>query len=592
MENNESKELNNDNVSQNINENLTRYSTINNNTVDTVDNTEKIIEDTNKEITVYEGEKEVRHNRREKNNTTNKNKHIIIIAIIALVITVISIFVMYMLSIKFETKLFNNVYILNENVSGYSTDKLEKYLIEKNKTISQINLELYHNNKKVFTVYPSNIELEIDINKTLKNAFSYGRSSNDFMNTITIIKNINKNININTEYKYNKEKLEEIIKNIDLSLEDRCINDTYTIDDKNNNLILIKGSIGNSINYDEVSNKILECIASSNTRYGIDVIEKSPEVLDIDKIYGETNKDSVNAYINEEKKVVKEINGYKLDKQKIQESLNDLKGKSAKEEIIIPLEVILAQISTKDLNYSEFNDKIEGATTYFNSADKNRSKNIETGLKYINDKVVLPGEIFSFNDTVGEITRAKGYLEGITFSGGKMVKGIGGGICQVSSTLYNAVLKSNLEVVTRYAHSLPVGYVLPSLDATIYIGMQDFKFKNTREYPIKIIASYNRAGSLNISIYGVKEDVEYDIKLESIKLQTIYAKTKYIYDNNLQKGQEQIVYKGSNGIISESYIVKYLNGKVVSKQLLSRDTYGAQDKVIKVGTKENKVNIY
>ena len=522
-----------------------------------------------------------------------KRNNILIIIFISILITIITVITIYIIAIKFETNIFKNVYVLNKNVEGYSPKQLEELLLEKNKEIEDINLEIYQGSKKIYTVYSSNIDLEIDIDKTLKNAFTYGRNSNVFENALTVIKNMNNVININIEYSYDDKKLNELIKNIDLTLDDRYVNDTYTIDSINNNLILVKGTIGSTIDYDKTKNKLIEVIVTGDNKYELELIKKQPATIDLNELYEKTNINPVNAYVDESlKKVVKEINGHKLEKSKIEELLKNLKEKNSKEEIVVPLEIIKADIQSKDLNYSNFNDKLQGVTTYFNSSDKNRSNNIAVGAKYINEVVVAPGEIFSFNKTVGEITRAKGYLDATTFSGGKVVKGIGGGICQVSSTLYNVALKSNLEIVTRYAHSLPVGYVLPSLDATIYVGVQDLKFKNTREYPIKIIASYNRAGSLNISIYGVKEDTEYDITLQSKTIKTIYPKTKYVYDNTLEKGKEVVTFNGSNGVISESYIVKSLNGKVISTELLSRDTYGAQDKIIKVGTKSNEVNIY
>lgn len=153
--------------------------------------------------------------------------------------------------------------------------------------------------------------------------------------------------------------------------------------------------------------------------------------------------------------------------------------------------------------------------------------------------------------------------------------------------MYNAVLESNLEIVTRYAHGLPVGYVLPSRDATIYVGVQDFEFKNTRDYPIKIIASYNAAGSLNISIFGTKEEVEYDIEIESIVVEVLEYDTVYIYDDTLEKGTETVTTSGANGKISEAYIIKSLNGEIVEKELISEDTYSAIDEVVSIGTMED-----
>ena len=534
------------------------------------------------------GQNEENHHRRKEFQEKNKSKITAIIILIGVIITIIIISCIYVLVIKFESNIFKNVYILNENVSGFSSKQLEKLLIDKNKLMTKNMLDVYENGKKIYTIYPSNIELEIDIGKTLKNAFSYGRNSNDILNAITVVKNINNVINVNVEYKYNESKFNELLKNLDLTVEGRYIDDSYTIDTLNNSLILIKGKKGNSIDYETVKKSIIKNISIQNNKYDLDIIQKNPNEIIYEKIYKDSNKEPKNAYVNEEeKKVVKEQNGYKLDDNVLKKAINDLKNKSANEEIIIKLETVEAEIKTTNLNYSHFNDKIEGITTYFNSAEKNRSNNIEVGVKYINEVIIQPGEIFSFNNTVGEITKAKGYLLATTFSGGKAVSGIGGGICQVSSTLYNAVLKSNLEIVTRYAHSLPVGYVLPSLDATIYVGVQDFKFRNNREFPIKIIATYNPAGSLNISIYGVKEEIEYTVELESKVIEVIYAKTKYVYDNTIEKGKEIIVSKGSNGKKSEAYIIRSLNGKVVSKELLSKDVYGAQDKIIKIGTKEN-----
>ena len=140
----------------------------------------------------------------------------------------------------------------------------------------------------------------------------------------------------------------------------------------------------------------------------------------------------------------------------------------------------------------------------------------------------------------------------------------------------------------RYQHGLPVGYVPPSRDATVYSPSLDFKFKNTRKYPVKIVTSFSYDGSLNISLYGTKEEEEYEVILSSTYLKTINYTTRYIYDESLPEGESIVVSKGVNGYQSEGYITKKLNGKVVSSSLLSRDTYNAQQEVIKIGTKKSE----
>lgn len=202
----------------------------------------------------------------------------------------------------------------------------------------------------------------------------------------------------------------------------------------------------------------------------------------------------------------------------------------------------------------------------------------------MNGKVLLVGETFSYNQTLGPRTAAAGYRNGKIYSGGKVVDGIGGGICQISSTLYNAVLLANLEIVERRNHQFVTSYVGAGRDATVVYGAIDFKFKNTRKYPIKIQASAKN-GIATVSIYGIKEENEYDFKFSTKTVATIPYSTQYVEDNTLNVGTEVVEQKGANGIKTQTYITKMLNGKVISTKLLSSDTYNAMVRIVKKGTK-------
>lgn len=140
--------------------------------------------------------------------------------------------------------------------------------------------------------------------------------------------------------------------------------------------------------------------------------------------------------------------------------------------------------------------------TSFNPGEKNRTINLKLAAAAINGQVIQPGKTFSFNKTVGPRTKERGYLEATIFVGGKKEQGLGGGICQVSSTLYNAVLQSKLKVVERHTHSLPVTYVPTGKDATVSYGYLDFRFQNNRNYPVKIQAVVNK-NTLNIAFVSV-----------------------------------------------------------------------------------------
>ncbi|EHL08831.1 VanW-like protein [Desulfitobacterium hafniense DP7] len=139
-------------------------------------------------------------------------------------------------------------------------------------------------------------------------------------------------------------------------------------------------------------------------------------------------------------------------------------------------------------------------STHFNVNEVNRTENIRLAAEAIDGARLAPGEIFSFNETVGERTMAAGYKEAVVIEGNRFIPGIGGGICQVSSTLFNAANQAHLEIVERHHHSLPVGYVPPGQDATVFYAVLDFKFKNNTKEPL-VLRTWVEGGTLTIKIY-------------------------------------------------------------------------------------------
>ena len=196
----------------------------------------------------------------------------------------------------------------------------------------------------------------------------------------------------------------------------------------------------------------------------------------------------------------------------------------------------------------------------------------------------MPGETFSYNKALGPRTAAAGYRNGKIYSGGEVVDGIGGGICQISSTLYNSVLLANLGIVERRNHQFVTSYLPAGRDATVVYGAIDFKFKNTRNYPIRIVASAKN-GIATVSIYGIKEENEYTFSFSTRTVASIPYSTKYEENPNLPIGTENVKQKGANGIKTETYITKMLNGKIISTTLLSKDTYDAMSRIVIRGTK-------
>jgi len=526
----------------------------------------------------------------------NKRIKIIIISLIILIVNLIILFGIICALNRLNSNVYKNVYIFDEDISNFSSEQVVKLIEEKSNKIKEtFNIDLYQGDKDIYEINADDIDFNIDVEKTSDAVMSFGRKDNFIVDNIKILSALIFKNKITPEYTYADEKVDGIIKNIDLTLEDRYIDDEYTLDEVKNLLTITKGKSGNSIDYAKLKYDILSIVKEfKSTNYNISIKLKSPTNINSEEVYNNVKRGPEDAYIDTASnppKFINEKNGYDFELEKLNQILSDEKNKIEGTSIEFPLTVIVPKIKLSDITYTLYNDKLSGYTTYFDSSQKTRANNLEIALRYLNGTIVMPGKTFSYYNKIGETTYAKGYQDAATFKAGTVVYEVGGGICQTSSTLYNVVLIANLEILERHQHGLPVGYVPPSRDATVYGNVLDFKFKNTRNYPVKIVTTYSQTGNMNISIYGTKEKQEYDVTLSSKVLNYIPFTTKYTYDQFVDTGVTSVIAKGVNGYVSEGYITKKLKGAVVSSSLLSKDVYKAQQQSIKIGTKVSAINV-
>ena len=219
------------------------------------------------------------------------------------------------------------------------------------------------------------------------------------------------------------------------------------------------------------------------------------------------------------------------------------------------------------------------------TSNSDRNRNIQLAAAEFNGMRVEPGETVSFNKTTGERTESKGYRPAGAYSGGFLVQEPGGGVCQVSTTLYNAVVKADLEVLERSPHSRVSDYVPIGLDAAVNWPSQDFKFKNTSDYPIFIVAEFADQ-KLTFKIYGKQLDDGVYIKLESEKTETIVAPegVEEKPDSSLPVGQTRDE-KARDGSKAVSYKVYYdKNDNEIKREVLARSSYPASIAIHRVGT--------
>ena len=281
----------------------------------------------------------------------------------------------------------------------------------------------------------------------------------------------------------NEERIKDEIENIQTNIPGTIIEPDYYVE--NDKLIITPGQEGIKISVDNLINRIKNTLktASSNQQYiEIPMDKVWPDKIDIEKVHDEIYKEVQDAYLTENPITIHpEVEGIDFD---IEEAKKILENDS--EQYEIPLKITKPNVTMEQIGAEAFPNKISFYSTRYDGGDVNRSTNLELACEKINDVIVLPGETFSYNNTLGERSKAAGYKTAKVYENGEVVDGIGGGIRQISSTLYNAVLKANLEIVERRNHQFITSYVEEGRDATVAYGVTDFKFKNSRKYAIKI----------------------------------------------------------------------------------------------------------
>lgn len=512
---------------------------------------------------------------------SNKNKKIIIFMILLFAVLLISV-IFALININNE-KILKNVRIMGIDVGDLSIKDAEERLDEIiNKKFSE-DIILKEGEYET-SLNVTQINAEFDMEKAVKQAYNIGRDGNIFTNNYSILWTTLFGKEVECELKYNEKSLDKKIEDICAKLPGAVIENSYYIEDEE--LIIVKGKEGITIKKDELKNAIIQEIKDIQNKYKVIDIptEKvEPGEIDIEKIRNEVYREPKDAYISKNPTTVHtHVNGvdFAISMEETEKLL-----KEDKKEYVIPLKITVPKVKIEDLGEEAFPDKLASFTTRYDPSNKNRANNIAISSEKIDGTVIMPGEVFSYNQVVGERTIAEGYKEASAYAGGKVVQDVGGGICQTSSTLYNAALLANLEIVDRSNHQFLTSYVSAGKDATVSWGGVDFQFKNNRTYPIMIEAS-GKNGVCTMSICGIKEETEYQVSIQSVIKSYIPYITQYEEDPTLDEGKEIVEQAGYTGCTSEAYKILKLNGEIVSKTLLSKDTYDPMPRIIRKGTKK------
>lgn len=347
-------------------------------------------------------------------------------------------------------------------------------------------------------------------------------------------------------------------------------------------LLLDLGTPGRGVDIRQIYNEVLD--SYSLNRFLVTVTDdgeqKVPEEFDLEELYELYASEPQDAEMDEETfEVTPEVYGYEFDLLQAEELLADAEYGDVVE---IPFRLLAPEKQKEELEKLLFRDVL-GSYETAATADVNRNTNLTLACKAINDLVLNPGDTFDYNKVVGERTAAKGYKEAGAYVNGESVATLGGGVCQVSSTMYYCALMADLEIVTRQAHSYVSSYMPIGLDATVSWGGPEFRFRNNTKYPIRIEAEFSD-GYVRIKLLGTDEK-DYYVKMESKVLsQTNYNTVTQTMAKDNPKGYTdgQVIQTPYTGYTVKTYKLKYdkKTDAPLSNKEEATSIYKSRDKIV------------
>lgn len=505
----------------------------------------------------------------------NKKRNITII-IVALCAIVLACVCFFAFNISFDKNIAaKGVCVGDIELSGKTRDEVRESLavLEDSFLTSEVELGIDGRNE-IKNVKAEDIGLEFDLDGTVEKVFPEKRP---FSFLIGIGKK-----DVGYAFKYDAIALTRIADEFTADVGGNLKEHEISIDD---GYVTVKaGAPGLGISAKDVEKAIINNFKPyEKSKAKVKMRETEPEPMTVEYLYELTKREKKDArfiYENGAIEISDEVDGAELDREDAENKLNGFGVGS--EDVKIKLIVTPAEVKKEGLQGKLFADVLGKYTTYYNAGNVNRSINVELAAKNINGKVLLPGEEFSYNETVGPRTAERGFKSASVYVGSKVESGMGGGICQTCSTLYPAVLYADLEVVERRNHSLEVNYVPLGMDATVAWGAIDFRFKNSTNYPIKIQSSYGK-GVVTVSILGTKEDKNKKVEVVTETVSYIPFTEIEMEKADLAPGEKTVYSNGFNGSTVNTYKVYYENNVEVSRKFIGKSVYKMAQKVWHVG---------
>lgn len=506
---------------------------------------------------------------------------IVLTAVFAALVTLVTAFS------KIDTA-YKKIYI-NDLCAGSMSVSDIKDALEKTYSSENTNVPFTYNNTD-FEVNGKDFDLTYDFDKTSEKAYLAGRSKNMFLRGINAVKYSLFKKEIPLEIAFDENKLYYILKEKATDVQNPVTDVSAELED--GKLVIVNGRKGNGVDIDKIKKEVEKAVSTNSLKERIEVKiteikPKNPTAKELYEKFHKEPKDVEFSKTDGQVHFAEHVTGVDFDVNAAQKILDENKNNTEPYEI--PVEITEPEKTTQWFIDNKLSDSLGSFSTVYNAGNYERSHNVALAAQKINDLVLMPGEQFSFNGIVGQRSAQTGFKTAKVYQGGEIVDGIGGGICQVSTTLYNAVLYADLKIDYRTNHSMPVSYVPSGRDATVSYGSIDFKFSNNQGYPIKLKCSASN-GKLTCSVYGIKlENKKVEITTRTVS--TTPFTVKEVEDDTLPEGKRKIKQAGSGGSIVDTFKTVYINGESRGTNKISRSNYSAITQIELVGTKKDETKI-
>ncbi len=434
----------------------------------------------------------------------------------------------------------------------------------------------------------SDVGTRYDARQTAEDAYLYGRTGGLFSRVSAVWTALTGGADVNPAIAVDQQLLDAKIQQLASELSSEIAEPAYTLE--NDVLTLDRGQTGISIDTDEFSSFIRGRILSGDLSPAVyEPTVEDPDQFDLMLIRDAVERPMQNPRLDLEndpsgKTILPAQRGISLDVEAAQKVLEE----SDERFVELPLIFTEPTMTTEEFRGTLFLDVLGEGTTSFNANLIGRTTNVKLACDFVNGTILNPGDVFSYNQTVGPRTYARGFKDAIVYVGTSAEDGVGGGICQVSSTIYYAALRADLEIVERKAHSRTVTYVPLGEDATVAWGAVDFRFRNDTDYPIRIDVSYGRS-SLTVRLMGTKTENK-TVQMETKVLSKTPFQTVHVENAALAAGASKVKSNGYTGYVTETYRVVYIDGVEVSRTFENKSVYTKYDKIIEDGPAAPAVN--